>query len=55
MGEYSIQHLVFSFGVNQVYCFSLKPGAQGKYLMYIASAKITELGGKLKCQQGDTS
>ena len=47
------------------YCFSvwcesssllqLKTRAQGQYLMCIASVKITELEGKLKCQQGDIS
>ena len=43
------------FDVNQVHCFVLKRGMRGEYLMCIVSAKITELGGRLKCQQGDTS
>ena len=43
------------FDVNQVHCFVLKPGMRGEYLMCIVLAKITELGGRLKCQQGDTS
>ena len=46
--------LLFWFGVNQAHGFGLKPGTQGEYLMCIASAKITELRGRLKCQQGDT-
>ena len=45
----------FLFGVNQVHCFGLKPGTRGECLMCIVSAKITELRGRLKCQQGDTS
>ena len=45
----------FMFGLNQVYCFGLKPGARGEYLMYTVSAKNTELGGRLKYQQGATS
>ena len=44
----------FLFAVNQVHCFALKPWARGEYLMCIVSAKITELGERLKCQQGDT-
>ena len=50
------QHLiVFFFRANQVHCFSLKLRARGEYLMCIVSAKIRELGGRFKCQQGDTS
>ena len=45
----------FLFGVNQVHCFGLKPGTRGECLMCIVSAKITELRGRLKCQQGNTS
>ena len=45
----------FLFGVNQVHCFGLKPGTRGEYLMCIVTAKIMELRGRLKCQQGDTS
>ena len=45
----------FLFGVNQVHCFGLKPGTRGEYLMCIVTAKIMELRGRLKYQQGDTS
>ena len=41
--------------VNQVHCFGLKPGTRGEYLMCIVAAKIMELRGRLKYQQGDTS
>ena len=41
--------------MNQVHSFGLKPGTRGECLMCIVSAKITELRGRLKCQQGDTS
>ena len=47
--------LFFLFGVNQLNCFGLKPGAQKECLMCILSAKVTDLRGRLKCQQGDTS
>ena len=47
--------ILFSFGVNQVHCFGLKPLAREEYLMCIVSAKIMELGRRLKCQEGDTS
>ena len=42
-------NIFFSFGVNQVHWFILKPGAQGEYLMCIVSAKITDLRERLKC------
>ena len=45
---------LFLFGVNQVHCFGLKPGTRGECLMCIVSAKITELRGRLKSQQGNT-
>ena len=41
--------------MNQVYCFGLKPRAQGECLRCIVSATITNLRGRLKCQQGGTS
>ena len=47
--------LFFSFGVNHVHCFGLKPGVRGEHLMCFVSAKIKVLGRRLKCQQCDTS
>ena len=38
-----------------IYCYGIKFGAGGEYLMRFVSANMTDLGMRLKCQQGDTS
>ena len=54
-GWSEITSYFFWFGVNQVHCFGLKPGAWWECLMCNVPTKITDLRGRLKFQQGGSS
>ena len=54
-GWSEITSYFFWFGVNQVHCFGLKPGAWWECLMCNVPTKITDLKGRLKFQQGGSS